>query len=258
MTNTQFTDQQFTEKPTNRTASPTERIVFSAIGSLMVLGAARRVFPTGRANVILGTLGGALLFNAARGYSVYDDLVGIRRTNEGGGIHVKKSITILEEPRRLYEFWRQYENLPQFMSHLQSVSQRDARVSHWVAKAPAGLDVSWDAETIEDVPGERIAWKAIEGSTIPNEGHVEFRRAPGDKGTEVHVELQYFPPGGTLGAGVARLFGEEPGQQVEDDLRRLKRLMEVGFEPTIEGQSTGKRGLSGKMAAALYDSERTK
>jgi uncharacterized membrane protein len=111
--------------------------------------------------------------------------------------------------------------------------------SHWVAKGPAGTSVEWDAEITEDRPGERIAWRSVEGADVENSGAVSFEAAPGGRGTIVRVELEYNPPGGFLGAGLARLFGEEPGQQVDADLRRFKQVMETGEVVVSEGTVPG-------------------
>ncbi len=88
--------------------------------------------------------------------------------------------------------------------------------------------MEWDAETTEDRPNERIAWRSVEGADVSNAGAVRFVRAPGGRGTEIHVEMRYDPPAGTLGRLVAKLFGEEPSQRVEGDLRRFKQVMEIG------------------------------
>jgi uncharacterized membrane protein len=104
----------------------------------------------------------------------------------------------------------------------------DDRRSRWRAKAPAGTSVEWEAELIDDRPNELIAWRSLEGSTVDNSGFVRFERAPGGRGTVVHVELRYCPPAGALGAAVAKLFGEEPRQQLYDDLRAFKQVMELG------------------------------
>jgi uncharacterized membrane protein len=144
------------------------------------------------------------------------------------GVRVRQQITVRRSPQEIYSFWRNFENLPRFMAHLESVRVIDDRRSHWTAKAPAGAKVEWDAEIVEDRPNELIAWRALPQSDVPNEGSVRFVPAPGDQGTEIHVELRYEPPGGKLGAIVAKLFGEEPSQQVKGDLRRFKQVMEVG------------------------------
>ena len=142
-------------------------------------------------------------------------------------IRVNHSVTINLPADVVYGFWRDLENLPRFMIHLEMVETTGAR-SHWVARAPAGKTVEWDAEIIEDIPGEKISWRSVEGSQIPNAGSVRFTPAPGGRGTEVRVELRYDPPGGALGATVAKIFGEDPRQQVQDDLRRFKQLKETG------------------------------
>jgi uncharacterized membrane protein len=172
-------------------------------------------------------------------------------------MHVMRAVTIRQSAEEIYRFWRNFENLPRFMYHLEEVRVINDRRSHWVAKAPAGSRVEWEAEIIEDRPNERIAWRSLPDADVTNYGSVEFRRAPGDRGTEVHVEIHYDPPGGKLGALVAKLFGEEPDQQVADDLRRLKQVMEVGevirSEASPEGQ--GRPYLAQRPAKHLERSE---
>ncbi len=141
---------------------------------------------------------------------------------------VIRSITINQTPDEVYRFWRNFENLPRFMEHLESVQVVDDRRSHWKASAPAGQSVEWDAEITEDRPGELIVWRSLGGADVSNSGRVRFVTAPGGRGTEVHVEVRYDPPGGKLGTVVAKLFGEEPGQQVDSDIRRFKQVMETG------------------------------
>jgi uncharacterized membrane protein len=142
-------------------------------------------------------------------------------------VHVVKSITVRRSPGDVYRFWRNFENLPRFMKHLESVTTNGNR-SRWRVKAPAGFHVEWDAEVIEDVENERIVWCSCDDASVTNWGSVRFRRAPGSRGTEVRVELDYDPPGGRLAATIARAFGREPGQQVHSDLKRFKQFMETG------------------------------
>jgi uncharacterized membrane protein len=139
-----------------------------------------------------------------------------------------ETIIVNRSAEEVYRFWRNFQNLPTFMNHLESVQVLDDRRSQWRAKAPAGTTVEWDAELIEDRPNELIAWRSVEGSTVENSGFVRFERAPGGRGTLIHVELRYSPPAGALGAAVAKLFGEEPRQQLYDDLRAFKQIMEIG------------------------------
>ena len=147
---------------------------------------------------------------------------------EQQGIRVRKSVTVNRPADEVYAFWRNLENLPRFMKNLESVQMTGGRRSHWKAKAPAGTTVEWDAETTEDRPNELIAWRSVEGADVPNAGVVRFVAAPGGRGTEIHVDLRYDPPAGKLGALFAKLFGDEPGQQVDGDLRRFKQVLEVG------------------------------
>jgi uncharacterized membrane protein len=164
--------------------------------------------------------------------------------NEGadkGIIRTKRSLTVNRSPEECYAFWRNFENLPQFMRHLESVTIVDERRSHWKAKAPAGASVEWDAETLEDRPNEFISWRSTEDADVYNAGSVRFERAPGGRGTEVRVELEYKPPLGKLGSKVAMLFREEPGQQVMDDLRHFKQVMETG--EILFSDATKQRGM---------------
>jgi uncharacterized membrane protein len=159
---------------------------------------------------------------------------------EDDAIHVRKSIMIKRPAAEIYSFWRDFQNLPRVMEHLESVEVTGDKRSRWVAKGPAGKRVQWEAETTEDRADELIAWRSIEDSTVENSGSVRFDRAPGDRGTLVRIELSYRPPAGVLGATIAKLLGEEPELQLEEDLRRFKQLMETGEIITTEGQPAGR------------------
>ncbi|HVF91960.1 MAG TPA: SRPBCC family protein, partial [Blastocatellia bacterium] len=157
-----------------------------------------------------------------------------------GGLAYAQAITIRRPAEELYRYWRDFGKLPQFMEHLESVQVLDERRSHWVAKAPAGTSVEWDAEITEDRPNELISWRSVEGSDVENFGSVRFVRAPGDRGTEVWVEVEYNPPAGALGAAIAKLFGEAPEQQIKGDLFRFKQVMETG--EVVKSDSSIHRG----------------
>jgi uncharacterized membrane protein len=144
------------------------------------------------------------------------------------GVHVERAITINRPAEEVYTAWRQFENLPRFMNHLESVQVTGERQSYWKAKGPAGRTVEWDAEITEDRPNELIAWRSLPGASVQNSGSVRFDPAPGGNATEVRVKLDYTPPGGDLGTTVARFFGEEPAQQLREDLLRFKQVLELG------------------------------
>jgi uncharacterized membrane protein len=144
------------------------------------------------------------------------------------GLRVTEAITVNRSPEDVYRFWRNFANFPRFMKHLVSVEMTGDRTSHWVATGPAGKSVDWDAETTADRPSQMIAWRSLPGAGVENSGEVRFSPAPGGRGTEIRVDLQYQPPLGVLGAAVARVFGQEPRIQVVADLRRLKQVLEVG------------------------------
>ncbi len=139
-----------------------------------------------------------------------------------------KTIIINRSAEDLYGFWHYFSNLPTFMSELESVEELGQGRSHWKAKGPAGKTFEWDAEIVDDQPNRYIAWRSLEGADVDHSGSVRFERAPGGRGTLVRVELEYAPPGGAIGATIAKLFRSEPGQQVEDSLRAFKQVMETG------------------------------
>jgi uncharacterized membrane protein len=155
------------------------------------------------------------------------------------GLSLHAAITVKRPRDEVYGFWRDLENLPRFMIHLRSVQVIDQRRSHWIAMGPAGKDVEWDAQIVEDRPEELIAWRSAAGARVRNSGSVSFTDAPGGRGTEVRVELRFDPPGGILGAAFARMLGEHPDQQVRDDLRRFKQVMETGEVVRSEGSPEG-------------------
>jgi uncharacterized membrane protein len=145
-----------------------------------------------------------------------------------------------KSPEELYHFWRNFENLPRFMKHVKHIQVIDNTRSHWIASAPMGASVEWDADIIKDEENRLIAWASVEGADIDNSGFVRFKPAPSGRGTEVKVAIEYNPPGGAVGDAIAKLFGEEPKQQIGDELSRFKMLMEAGEIATNEGQPSGR------------------
>lgn len=217
-------------------ASEVERWASLIGGGAMVLMGLKQGSLRGALTALAG---GGLIYQGATKQST------IQQAQEAIGINqpikVEKTVTINKSAEELYRFWHNLENLPTFMKHLKSVKVYNEKRSHWIANAPLGNSVEWDAEILEDRENEFISWASVEGADVDNSGFVRFQKAPGDRGTEVKVVLEYNPPGGALGATVAKLFGEEPKQQIGDELGRFKMLMEAGEIATTEGQPSGRK-----------------
>ena len=175
--------------------------------------------------------GGGLIYHGAAGQKGIQEATGINQS-----IKVERTVTINKPVDELYRFWHNFENLPTFMKHIKSVKVVDNKRSHWIASAPLGASVEWDADVIDDRENQLIAWASVEGADVDNSGFVRFQPATGGRGTEVKVVMEYAPIGGAVTAAIAKLFGEEPEQQIRDELRRFKMLMEAGEIATTEGQ----------------------
>jgi uncharacterized membrane protein len=235
---TRFTDSN--NSPNDQPVSPSdaERLGSLIMGSALVLAGLSQRSLRG---ALFAMAGGGLAYHGALGEKRLEDAV-IEATGLNQEIRIEKTVTIQNRsPEELYQFWRTFENLPTFMKHLKSVTTINERRSRWVAEAPFGNKVIWDAEIITDQANQLIAWTSVEGADLDNSGFVRFQPAPAGRGTEVKVVLAYKAPGGALAAAIAKLFGEEPEQQVSEDLRRFKMLMETGEIATIQGQSTGRQ-----------------
>ena len=224
----------------------TERLVSGLVGTSLLIysGVCPRKYKLATA---IGGIG--LIYRGIRGNSKVYDILGLDR-NKGEvpanavishteGRKVVRAVTINESRENLYQFWRDFRNLPKFMEKIESVQLLDNQRSHWRAKATAGKIIEWDSEIYNEIPNELIAWRSLPGSKLKHAGTVIFRTSPNDAGTEVKVVMSYDPPAGKIGVAIAKIFRQEPGQQLQEDLRRLKQLMEAGEIPTTEGQPRG-------------------
>lgn len=212
-------------------------------GALIAYSLARRNW----GSVPLALAGVGFVYRGATGHcNVYQALGVDHSTQREGraavsqGVKVERSVTINQKPAELYNFWRQLENLPRFMRHLESVQQLDEKRSHWVAKGPADVKVEWDAEIIAEQENALLSWRSLEGADIPNAGSVRFIPQANGQGTMVKVTLSYEPPAGKAGQLFAQLFGADPETFIAEDLRRFKQLVETGEIATIEGQTSGR------------------
>ncbi len=231
-----------TEAQRQENVTDAERWASIVGGSAMVLLGLQQRSLRG---ILTAIAGGSLAYHGATAQKSLTDTVG-EAVGINKALKVEKTVTIRKSAEELYNYWHNFENLPTFMKHVKSVTVMGTRSagaeissrSHWIANAPLGQSVEWDAEVIKDEPNRLIAWASVEGADVDNSGFVRFQPAPGDRGTEVKVVMEYNIPGGQLTAAVAKLFGEEPEQQIGDELRRFKMLMEAGEIATTEGQPT--------------------
>jgi uncharacterized membrane protein len=212
----------------------------SATGRLVSTFAGAALAATGyqRSNRALGLLGLGLIGRGATGWCpvtaamergethYYSDPT---KRHLGGprGVTVEDAIVIYRPISEVYAYWRNLENLPHFMNHLEEVQVLDEHHSRWVAKGPLDVHVQWDAEIISDIPPTLLSWKSTGDSDVVTAGSVRFK-AVGDHATEVRVKLQYDPPAGKLGATVAWLLAGDPQHHIAEDLRRFKQILETG------------------------------
>ena len=219
--------------PDDVNVHPIERAV-SAVGGvgLVALGLLRRgwlgagMIAAGAGLLHRGTTGHCHLYSALRVSTAHGVRGPVASVPHGQGVKVKHSLTVRQPVDRVYQVWRQFENLPRMMRHLEAVAVVDSRRSRWRVRGPAGMRIAWDAELINDVPGELIAWRSLPGSEIGNAGSVRFERAVGGHGTILTVNLEYDPPAGVLGTLIASALGANPQRMLEEDLARFKGLLE--------------------------------
>src|SRR5262245_40808529 len=214
-----------------------ERLISGASGGVLAIYGLKR---RGLGGLLMTIAGAGLIYRGATGHSnLYKALSistakrkGIRASvKHGAGIKVEKSVTINKPVEDLFRFWHDFENLPRFLNHLEAVHAvrgSSGKLSHWVARLPAGMKVEWDAEIINEEPNELIAWRSLEGAPVPNAGSVRFERSMSGQGVNVKIALEYAPPVGKIGSLVAKLLGEDPERRIAEDLRRFKQLMETG------------------------------
>jgi uncharacterized membrane protein len=235
------------ERSTRRNMSDVERWGSLAAGAALTLYGLNKRRNTGFA---IAALGAMLVRRGATGHcDVYhafglNTSAGVRSDTKrqlggGGGVIVEEAVTVNRPLPELYQFWRELENLPRFMQHLESVERVTETLSRWRARGPGGSIVEWNAETINDVPNQVIGWRSLEGSDVVSAGSVNFDDAGPDRGTRIRVRLQYSPPGGKAGAAVAKLLRRDAATEIREDLRRFKQLLEAGEVPTTKGQPRG-------------------
>lgn len=222
-----------------RNVGTVERWLSLGAGAGAVAAALRRRRAGGAA---LGAVGAYLLFRGASGHCPgYARLrLSTARANERGlfgtsEVRVHSKI-VLEQPQEtVYRYWRQLDQLPRFMSHVESV-RTDGNRSRWVARAPLGRRLRWESEITQDSPNERLAWRSLAGSDVDHRGELRFRPSAEGTGTELDVELFYRLPGGRLG----RWLGGISERWVRRDIEDFKRVIERQEPAGVLDQGLGR------------------
>ena len=234
-----------------------ERVISGLAGGAFLLMAARNRSWLSKPLALLGV---SLVGRGAIGKCAMYRQLGIDSTEGAhhlaipGGmfnrtVKVQKTVTVKATPAEVYAFWRNFQNLPRFTQNLESVSETEPGHTHWVARGPGDLKLEWDARIHEDTVNERISWSTLDSSPIQHNGSVRFSVDPQGRGTQIKAVLRYDIPAGKVGQALAKLLGEEPGQQLDADLRRLKMVLETGEVSRTDGQSAGAgRDTSGQLS----------
>ena len=221
----------------------TERIISISGGLLLGYLGVNNKKPLSFGNIALTLAGGFLLSRGTTGYCPVNEAID-RDTSQQkpSPINITSSFTINKPRKEVYHFWRHLENLPRFMKHLSSVKQKDWKRSHWKVNVPGGIgSLEWDADIIYEDENRKLVWCSVPNSDVDNSGEVRFDDAPGHRGTEVWMSINYRPPAGDIGKIAAKIFNPAFEQLIKEDLRRFKQIMEAGELPTIEGQPAARK-----------------
>ena len=239
-------------------ADAVERGLSLAAGAAFIIDAVSR---RSWISLITAPVGAVLLAHGSSRVPLLDQVLPAGRRQQAAGsqateqqaakrLAVTQSVTVNRSAQDLYEYWRNFENLPSFMQHVNEVQNRGDGLSHWRVDTPLGQPLGtaleWTAEVTDDQPGQRIAWRTVPaaGNLVDNSGWVEFTPSPtGDSTGDaavVRAHIAYNPPGGVIGDALAALFQRVTEQQVKDDIRRFKAVMEAGEAPTVDGQPSGR------------------
>ena len=213
-----------------RNVGDIERVVSVIAGTALALFGLRRFSLT---RLSLAGMGASMVYRGLTGHCPAYARAGVTTADTSDGVRgnlgtkIERSVVVYAPPDRVFRFWRNFANLPRFMDNVESVQVLDARRSRWTARGPGGVRVEWEAEIINEIPDELIAWRST-GGNVDHAGSVHFEPGPGGRGTTVRVSLQYDPPGGSAGHTLASMLGGDAGARVEQDLHNFKRVIESG------------------------------
>ena len=200
--------------------TPALRVAAGGLGGALMIHGLR----SKGAVKMCGVAGSALLARSVANRS-FAEMLGLG--NGSGVIQFEKTTHLHAPVEQVFDFWNNYENFPRFMAHLKEVRDLGDGKSHWVAEGPAGVSVSWNAEITEKIENRLLRWRSEPGSQVVTEGTVRFERDP-QSGTRITIHLSYKPPAGMLGHLIASLFAADPKREMDEDLVRLKSLIEIG------------------------------
>jgi uncharacterized membrane protein len=222
-----------------------ERLVSGLLGGALASYGFRR---GGLSGWLIALLGGGLVSRAATGHCPAYSALGMTTAHARprdyfeNGVKIEEAVTVERSPADLYQFWRNFENLPRFMRNVESVQITGDTTSRWAVKGPFGKRWEWEATIINEVENELIAWQTSGDAQVQNAGSVRFIPSRSGRGTEVKVVVEYLPPAGPagrVGAALGTLIGRSPAEEVKADLRRFKQLMETGEVASTDGQPRG-------------------
>lgn len=215
-------------------------------GALVLAGLSKKSF----GGMLMAAIGGGLIYRGKTAHCPVYDKLGIS-TKEAFGteLSIEGSTTIYRSVEEVYRFYRDFDNFPRYMKHLDSVTELGPDRSHWVVSLPAGRKLEWDAQIVEDKENELIRWRSLDGADIQHHGEARFVRAPGDRGTEIHLRWKYLPPAGGVGAVIGKLANIFTESTLREELHRLKQILEAGEIATTEGQPSGRDNLEPKELA---------
>ncbi len=206
--------------------------IFSGVG-LLVIGARMG----GIKGLIVILCGADMIFRGITGHSWLYRLFGVNTAainpaREAAvphqqGMRIEECIVINRPVDVVYDYWRNFENLPTFMRNLKDVDVIDDDRSRWTASGPAGITLTWEAEIINEKVDEMIAWRTTNGASVPHAGTVTMKATPDGRAAELTLKMEYMPPGGALGQMFATVLGQNPQKQTRDDLQRLKDILEA-------------------------------
>ncbi len=229
----------------NINVGDSERVISVIGGSALLLYG---MFRRGLRGTLTTLLGGLLLYRGTVGRCPVYQSLGVStarspqelaRMRHQQGVKLDESIVVNKTPQEAYQFWHDFSNMSRFMNYVEQVQDQGGGRSHWVAQVPGGIRMEWDAELIKDKPNDMISWQSVPGSDVNQAGSVHFEPTPDGRGTRVELHLDYVPPAGPLGHAVVNLLGPDPMNQIKENMRRFKELLETGEIPTTQGQPTG-------------------